>query len=338
MKSPTCPGLILLLCWGVAACSKHEEALPPPAARVSAPAASEPVRAPVARPAADASPAAAAAAGADLEKVARDSAAFESMVDFLRKFAGKEIEFNANTLDLESFVQGKSEQELLTFAEATQFKSPYAALQVLEYLWQRGRDFQVRLAVAERFGELAYEIGYAKDRAQGYACMDWLIDVLGDPGQTAVLSDAERKDLLNAYHNLSITYAVDAAAICKKQADALRRTARSDLERAKADEFDVFALLNTGQIENIPAARVGMESLRAHGGPEFAWVDYWLARDDANVAAEFRKLREIDEQFRLDEQRRFQRLEALSPAERLLEMRRQAEETEAISPTQTDSP
>ena len=67
-------------------------------------------------------------------------------------------------------------------------------------------------------------------------------------------------------------------------------------------------------------------------------MDHWLSLDDATIAAEFGKMREIDEQFRLDERRRFQRLESLSPAERLLEMRRQAEMAEARSPTQTDSP
>ena len=328
VKSPTCPGLILLLCWGVAACSKHEEPLPPSAARVSAPSASEPVRAPVARPRASPSPPATPTAGADLERVALDSAAFSDMVDSLRKFAGKEIEFNADTLDLESFVQGKSAQELLTFAEETQFKSPYAALQVLGYLWHQDLDIRLRVAVAGPFGELACAFGYEKDRALAYECMDWLIDVWGDPGQAAALTNAERREILNTYHNLTITFAVDASAVCKKQADALRRTARSDLERAEADEFDAFALLNTGQLENIPAARAKMESLRARSDAEFSWVNHWLSLDDAAIAAEFGKMRDIDAQFRLDEQRRFQRQESLSPAERLTEVRRmnQAEE------------
>ena len=338
MKSPTCPGLILLLCWGVAACSKHEENLPPPAARVSAPSAAEPVRAPVASLAADASPAAAASAGADLEKVAQNAAAFEGMVDSLRKYAGGEIEFNAATLDLESFVHGKSEQELLTFAEMARYRSPYAVLQVLDYLWRQDLDLRLRIEVAEQFGDLAYEYGYAKDRALACECTDWLIGVLGDPKHAAAMSDAERRDLLRAYHGLSLTYALDASACYKKRADALRRTARSDLERAKADEFDAFALLHTGQMENIPAARVMLESLRARGDPEFAWVDHWLSLDDATIVAEFGKMREIDERFRIDEQRRFQRLESLSPAERMAELRRQAEEAQAMPTTQTDAP
>ena len=216
---------------------------------------------------------------------------------------------------------GKSAQELLTFAEMARYKSPYAAMQVLEYLWRQGLDLQLRIAVAERFGDLAYEFGYAKDRALAYECMDWLIGVLGNPGQAAAMTDAERRDLLRAYDGLSVTYGIDASATCKKRADALRRTARSDLERAKADEYEAFALLNTGQQESIPAARVILESLRARGDPNFAWVDYWLSRDDATIAAEFRKLKDIDEQFRISEQRRFQRLESLPPAERMAEMR-----------------
>lgn len=317
------------------ACTQREER--PTASASATPSMARVAPAPAAQPLPV--PASAAfARGADLERVARDSAAFSDMVDALRKFAGKEIEFNADTLDLESFVQGKSAQELLTFAKETQFKSPYAAMQVLEYLWGQDLDSRLRVAVAGPFGELACAFGYEKDRALAFECMDWLIDVWGDPGQAAVLNHAERREILDTYHNLTITFAVDASAVCKKQADALHRTARSDLERAEADEFDAFALLNTGRLENIPAARAIMESLRIHGETRFAWVDHWLSLDDATIAAEFGKMREIDEQFRLDERRRFQRLESLSPAERLLEMRRQAEMAEARSPTQTDSP
>ena len=165
-----------------------------------------------------------------------------------------------------------------------------------------------------------------------------LIGVLGDPGQTSAMSDAERRDHLDAYHNLSLTYALDAAATCQKQADALRRTARSEQERTQVEEFEIFALLNSGQIENMPAARAKMESLRARGVPEFSWVDHWLSLDDSTIAAEFRKLREIDAQFRIDEQLRFQRLESLSPAERLLEMQRQAEESPPDPAPQRESP
>ena len=318
-------------------CSKRED--PPPAAAtdlMSTPPAAAVARAPAAVPAIPEAPA--ASAGADLEKVAQNAAAFENMVASLRKFAGKDIGTNAATLDLDSFVRGKSEQELLIFAEAAQPKSPYAALQVLEHLWRRGLDFQIRNEVAGRLGDLAYEIGYAQDRALAYECMDWLIGVLGDPGQIHAMSDAERTDLLDMYHGLSITYALDAAAANRKKADALRRTARSELERAEADEYEVFALLNTGRIEDVPAARALMESLRAHDDPGFPWVDHWLSLDDATIAAEYRKLREIDEQFRRDEQRRFQRLDSLSPAERLLEIQRQVEETPSAPPLRKESP
>ncbi len=320
-----------------ASCAKREEAPPAAATASKSKTAAAVPRAPATAPAIPEAPAA-PASGADLDQVALNAAAFSDLVDSLRKYAGKEIATNAATLDLEAFVQGKSAQEILTFAEMARYKSPYAVLQVLDYLWRQDLDTQLRIEVAERFGELAYEFGYAKDRARAYECMDWLIGVLGDPGQAAAMSDAERRDLLRVYDGLSVSYGIDASATCKKRADALRRTARSDLDRAKADEFEAFALLNTGQQERIPAARAILESLRARGDPNFAWVDHWLSLDDATVAAEFRKLKDIDARFRIDEQRRFQRLDSLPPAERMAEMRRQNEAAETNPPAQMDSP
>ena len=328
---------VLLLCMGFASCSRHEDDIPrssPPAPQ-SVRTSNSPPATPVAfhAPAPDPPP-----SGANLDQVAQDAAAFEDMVASLRKFAGKDIGTNAATLDLDVFVQGKTEQDLLTFAETAQSKSPYAALQVLDHLWRQNLDVPLRIAVSERFGELACEIGYAQDRARASECMDWLIAAIGDPAQASALSDDDRNDLLLAYHNLSLTYALDASATCQKQADALRRTARSEQERTQVEEFEVFALLNSGQIGNMPAARAKMESLRARGAPEFSWVDHWLSLDDSTIAAEFRKLREIDAQFRIDEQLRFQRLESLSPAERLLEMQRQAEESPPDPAPQKESP
>ena len=320
----------------VLSCSKHPDPTPPPApASEPAPVPAPTSSAPASRPAVPEPP---PPPGADLDQVARNAAAFEDRIGFLRTFAGREIGTNAATLDLDALAQGGSASDLLAFAEATQSQSPYAALQVLDHLWRQDLDVPLRIEVAERFGELACEIGYAKDRARASECMDWLLAAIGDPAQASVLSDAERRDQLDAYHNLSLTYALDAAATCQKQADALRRTARSEQERAKVEEFEIFALLNSGQIENMPAARAKMESLRARGVPGFSWVDYWLSRDDSTVAAEFRKLREIDAQFRIDEQLRFQRLESLSPAERLLDMQRQAEESPPDPAPQKESP
>ena len=72
---------------------------------------------PAAAPANSANPPA-PPAGADLGKVADQAAAFSDLVDSLRKFAGEETEIGAATLDLETFVRGKSDRDLLKFAEA----------------------------------------------------------------------------------------------------------------------------------------------------------------------------------------------------------------------------
>ena len=116
MKSPICLCWMLALCLaGWAACSRREEpAAPPPAAtapEVTATAAETP-RTPKPAPALAETPAA-SAAGADLEKVAQSAAAFSDLIDALRTFAGEELEANPARLDLESFVRGKSDNELI---------------------------------------------------------------------------------------------------------------------------------------------------------------------------------------------------------------------------------
>jgi hypothetical protein len=320
-------------------CSKREE--PPPAA-APAPkiAAAEPPRAPASALAIPEAPAA-PAVGADLEKVAQNAAAFSDLVDSLRTFAGDGVEFNAATLDLESFVQGKSERDLFKFAQEARDKSPFAALQVLEYLWRQDLDVEYRLEIASLLGDLANEYGYEKDRAVARECVDWLADVCADSAQAAAMSVRERDDLICTLHRLAVNLDGHAYATEKRIADAIRASAQTDLELAYADEFDAFALMREGKAENVPAARAFFESMRARGvyGTFFALkmrVDHWLAFDDAAFAAEIRKLADITQKVReLNEVER-RRRESMTPAELFAEMRRRA--AEAKRPTQKDPP
>ena len=344
MKPRTRPTCLLFagLCVALAlSCSKREEVLPPPAARVSAPSASEPVRAPVARPAADASPTAAAAAGADLEKVAQNAAAFSDLVDSLRTFAGEDVEFNAATLDLESFVRGKSERDLFKFAQEARDKSPFAALQVLEYLWRQDLDVEFRIEIASLLGDLVNQFGYEKDRAVARECVDWLVGTCADSAQAATMSVRERDDLICTLHRLAVNLDGHAYATEKRIADAIRASAQTDLELAYADEFDAFALMREGKAENVPAARAFLESMRARGvyGTFFALksrVDYWLAFDEATFADEIRKSAEFMQKIQADGERQRQWRETIPPAELFAEMRRRA--AEAKRPAQTNSP
>ena len=304
-------------------CSRREA--PPPTA---APAAPMPVAAAANAPRAAASPVAIpevppAPAGADLEKVAQNAAAFSDLVDSLRIFAGEETELNAATLDLETFVRGKSHRDLLKFAEAAQWKSPFAALQVFEYLWRQDLDFDIRLQIAGMLGDLANQFGYAKDRAVARECVDWLAATCANPTQAAAMSARERDNLLCTLHRLA-TNLDDRGATEKMIADAIRISAQSDLELAYADEFDAFALMRDGKTENIPAARAYFEAMRTRGvyGTFFALkmrVDYWLAFDEAAFAAKIREMAEGAQRVQATVAREQQRQDALTPAERIAE-------------------
>ena len=344
MKPRTRPTCLLFagLCATLAlSCSKREENLPPPAARVSAPSASEPVRAPAARPAADASPAAAATAGADLEKVALDSAAFSDLVDSLRKFAGEEVEANPATLDLDSFVRGKSERDLLKFAQNTNYKSPYAAMQVLEYLWRQCTDVPLRIEVARLFGELAADCGYDKDRALAHECADWMAGIYADPGWSAAMSRLERESLINDLRSVIVRLDGFTYAAEKWLADVIRNSARSDLDAAYADTYDAHALIHTGRAENVPALRRLFESIRARGAygrytAKKESVDRWLSLDEATFAAEIRETAELMAPIRERQLRERRQLEPLTPAERIAEMIRQAEAAKTNRPARKD--
>ena len=346
MKPRTHPPCFLfaVLCAALAiSCSKREDDLPqPPTTTAPAPkiADEEIPRAPEhAPPIPEAQPA--TAAGANLEKVAQDAAAFSDLVDSLRKYAGDEIEFNAVTLDLDSFVRGKSERDLFKFAQEARDKSPFAALQVLEYLWRQDLDVEFRIEIASLFGDLANVYGYEKDRAVARACVDWLADVCADSAQAAAMSVHERDELICTLHRLTVNLDGHTYATEKRIADAIRASAQTDLELAYADETDAFALMREGKAENVPAARAYLESMRTRGvyGTFFALksrVDYWLAFDDATFADEIRKSAEFLQKIRADGERQRQWRETIPPAELVAEMQRLA--AEAKRPTQTSSP
>ena len=265
-----------------------------------------------------------AAAGADLEKVAEQSAAFENMVDSLRTFAGEDVELNAATADLDALVRGKSDRDLLKFAEAAQWKSPFAALQVFEYLWRQDLDFDIRLQIAGMLGDLANQVGYAKDRAVARECVDWLAATCANPTQAAAMSVRERDNLICTFHRLSMDLD-DRGTADKMIADAIRISAQSDLDLAYADEFDAFALIREGKVENIPAARAYFESMRTRGvyGTFFALktrVDYWLAFDEAAFAAKIREMAEGAQRVQATIAREHQRREAMTPAELIAEI------------------
>ena len=326
MKSPICLCWILSLCLiGLAACSRHEEpAAPPPAARapeVTATAVGTP-RTPKPAPARPET-----SAGADLEKVAQSAAAFSDLIDALRTFAGEEVETNPARLDLESFVRGKSDNDLLKFAEAAQYKSPFAAMQVLEHLLAHAADPRIRMMAAWRFADLAAIYGDANDRSRARKCFGLLADFRADDAFVAALSPSDRDELLTALQRLVITLDLDERESFRQMAGLLRDHPTSAEDLSTADWFEAMALLRSGNAADLPKMMACMQAIRERGvyGHFFAdkeVVDRWLAKTPEQVRAEQERLMELRAKYQpaIDERQR--KLDALSPAGRLAEMNR----------------
>ena len=307
-------------------CSKRED--PPPAAAtdpVSTTPAAAVARAPAAVPAIPEAPA--AAAGADLEKVAQNAAAFSDLVDSLRKFAGEETEISAVTLDLGTFVRGKSDRDLLKFAEAAQWKSPFAAMQVFDYLVKHSADPKIRMQAAWCFGDQAALFGDAADRARAKECYDLLAAFRGDDAFVAALSPSDRDELLTAMQRIVLTLPLDECSSYRQLAALLRNHPTSAEDLSYADWFDAIALHRSGQAENLPKMLAYLRAIRERGvyGRIYAdkkTVDSWLNQPDAERRAEYAEFWERRTAHQPEIDARQRQLDALPPAERLAEMNR----------------
>ena len=313
---------------GLTACSRREEPPPPAAVSQPAPAMAEPLRSATPAAAAPAIPEApAAVAGADLEKVAQNAAAFSDLVDSLRKFAGEEVEANPARLDLESFVRGKSDNDLLKFAEAAQYKSPFAAMQVLEHLLAHAADPRIRMMAAWRFADLAAIYGDANARARAQKCFSLLAEYRADDAFVAALSPSDRDELLTALQRLVITLDLDERESFRQMAGLLRDHPTSAEDLSTADWFEAMVLLRSGNAADLPKMMACLQAIRERGvyGRFFAdkeVVDRWLAKTPEQVRAEQEKLMELRAKYQPEIDERQRKLDALSPAERLAEMNR----------------
>lgn len=299
MKSPICLSWILPICLiGLAACSRREEPPPPSSSPLPAPAVADPLRSatpPAPAPATPETPA--AAAGADLNQVAQNAAAFEDMVDSLRTFAGEDVELNAATLDLDAFVRGKSERDLLAFAEGAQEKTPYAALQVLDYLLTHSADPKIRMKAAARFGDVASEYGDAQDRRRGHECFDMLTGLRGDESFVAVLSPGERNELLTAMQRLALRLSLPPSAYLQMAA-VYRDHPTSAEDLTYADWFEAMGLLRTGKEEDLPRMVACFRAIRERGvyGSYFASqksIDRWLSMSDEQIREDLARMQKI---------------------------------------------
>ena len=310
-------------------CSKRED--PPPAAAtdpVSTTPAAAVARAPAAVPAIPEAPA--ASAGADLEKVALNAAAFSDLVDSLRKFAGEETEISAVTLDLGTFVRGKSDRDLLKFAEAAQYKSPFAAMQVFDYLVKHSADPKIRMQAAWCFGDQAALFGDAADRARAKECYDLLVAFRGDDAFLAALTASDVDELLTAMQRLVVTVPLDEQTAYRQLSSQLRNHPSSAEDVTYADWFDAMADLESNTEKGISQMLAHLRAIRERGvyGRYFAQkesIDHWLAKTQEQIWSDWSRSLKDRAAFKAEADARQRQLDALPPAERLAELNRQYE-------------
>jgi len=323
--------LCAVLCATLAlSCSKREE--PPTAAATAADpktATAAVSRAPASAPAIPGTPAA-TATGANLDQVAQNAAAFSDLVDSLRKYAGDEAKISAATLDLETFVRDKSDRDLLKFAEASQYTSPFAAMQVFDYLATHSADPRIRMQAAWCFGDQAARFGDAADRARAKECYDLLVDFRGDDAFVAALSAADVDDLLTAMQRLVVTVPLDEQIAYRQLSAQLRNHPTSAEDLTYADWFDAMASLESNSEKGIFQMLAHLRAIRERGvyGRYFAQketIDHWLAKTQEQIWSDWSRSleRRVAFQAEIDAQQR--RLDALPPAERLAELNRQNE-------------
>lgn len=330
MRMPMAASLAALVC--ALSCSRREESPTPPAMPPAPrPAAAAELAAPAAPaatglPAPDAPP-----AGADLEIIGRNAAAFSDLLDSLRQFAGEKVKPNSVTLDLKSFIPGKSDRDLMKFAEASMQTSPFAAMQVLGYLAERSADPNIRMRAAWRFGDLASRCGDAADRARARKCYDRLVACRGDDAFVATLSAFDRSELLCAMQRLIAPLNLDEQSSFRQLAALLRDHPTSAEDLSIADWFEAMALFRSDRKEDLPEMMACLRAIRARGvyGRFFAEqeiVDRWLSQTPEEVRAEHAEFMKLRAACRSKIDARQRHLDAYPPTRRLAEIHRLAEE------------
>ena len=318
--------LRLLASCALVSCSPREEPPPPPAATTpSSSSATQSARAPAPVPSPTASPDVAASSGANLDQVVQNAEAFSDMIAALRDDGRGETRLNTDTLDLEAFIRGKSERDLLKFGEATQFIKPFAAMQVLGHLFRHSSDPKVRMDAAILFGDAATLFGGLKDRALARDCADQLIAWRGEAGFTSALTSDERIELLHSMHRIVAMLDRDASPWLRMAA-ALRNNPFSDEDLSVADAFEAQARLQSGRAEDLPAMRALFESIRARGVYAEGYadresVDRVLAWSEEEAKAQQAAWVKILADNRAYEER-LRSIDPLPPAQRLAELER----------------
>lgn len=309
----------LMLAACLMACSKRETAEPSKVIAASA-TTGESAAEQTSTAAASENVPAATAEESDLEKVGERTGAFQDMMASLRSYAGAEVEMNTNRVDIESFVKGKTERELLEFARTASQKSPYAAKQVAAYLLRNSTDPRIRIDAADLHTSFVPSLGDVEDRELALESFEMLKEYFADENLCASMTSKERQWLIAHMQNHVVDLILDSAAYYQ-MAQVIRQHAKTELEQSCADSYEAVSYIWGGKAGDIATVRSLYEQIRNRGAYDDLVlrkrsVDYWLEMSDAEMLAEANKLAEmvgVDKEA-MDE---WYKIQSLSPEERL---------------------
>ena len=315
-------GLILAVAEGAASCSRKEstEAVQEPVKP------SESIAGEVADAKAGAGSAAAVesvvAEGADLKKVEERTGAFQDMLDSMRSLPGSGTQISAERVDMDSFVRGKTDRELMAFALEAIKTRPYAAMQVLAYLVENSKDPVIQMNAAWDFVRLVPQWGYAADREFALDNYQMLKGMFGAGGAAESMSLADRAKLQDALQSHYWGLGMDVSELLER-AEAVRNNAKCDLELSRADLDEASWLLCSGKPEEAASVRTLYERVRARGVYDASQlviqenVEELLALSDEQIAEEIRTEPDFLANIRREQVAQWNRLTQLTPEERI---------------------
>ena len=216
--------------------------------------------------------------GIDVDRVAKRTGAFQSMLDSLRYYAGRnvgeDIGITANRVDIESFVKGKSDEDLLLFARQSQRTSPYAAMQVSAYLMDESHSPMLRISAADIFVSLLPSFGDELDRKRSVQFSDVLKDMYTNETFMSGVPLDDRVEMIRVMQSHHSLLGLDHSGH-RTRAEIIRHVARTDLELSIADFYEAAFYFNRGHVKDALLIRDLYERISHRGA-----FNYMVLKDE----------------------------------------------------------
>ena len=186
--------------------------------------------------------------GIDVDRVAKRTGAFQSMLDSLRYYAGRDRDpvVNTNRLDLASFAEGKTERELLDFAREVWHTSPYASLQVLTHLLATSSDESVLIGTAGALAQSEQHAWSEDDWEWALAAFAKLHLFYADERLARSMTSEERWWMLNWLQSYRMRFGLTSSEETMKLSKFMRAHAGSEFDHGWADYYEAIALFRLG--------------------------------------------------------------------------------------------